>query len=257
MDSSLRLRGRTVVALHAHPDDEAIFSGITLRRLSENGARTVLVVATAGELGAPVAGHSIARLRIAELERSAGLLGVSRLVLLGRRDSGLPGWPSGSHSRALIGADPQRLGRRVAALVDAEGADTLIYDDESGVYGHPDHVVVHRIGLLAARLTGAVSYLTTVDRERLGCGHLVRSAAAAARVAFGRASAEITLKLSGSLRELAFKRAAITAHASQISPDTLPTDQFPETYGTEWFRRIGPAGLLDQLSGSGQFALAA
>jgi N-acetyl-1-D-myo-inositol-2-amino-2-deoxy-alpha-D-glucopyranoside deacetylase len=45
------LAGRTVLALHAHPDDEAIFTGLTLRRLADAGARTVLVVATDGDLG--------------------------------------------------------------------------------------------------------------------------------------------------------------------------------------------------------------
>src|SRR5690349_22955816 len=83
------LRGHTVLALHAHPDDEAIFTGVTLRRLADAGARVVLVLATAGELGEsrlPLAdGEDIARRRTAEVERSARLLGVSRVVLLGRR----------------------------------------------------------------------------------------------------------------------------------------------------------------------------
>ncbi|MDT7653118.1 MAG: hypothetical protein QOI36_4524 [Pseudonocardiales bacterium] len=104
--------------LHAHPDDEAIFTGITLSRLAEAGARTVLVVATAGELGQsrlPLRpGETIPERRVAELERAAGLLGISRLVLLGKRDSGLPGWSEGEHARALTAADPLRLARHVA-----------------------------------------------------------------------------------------------------------------------------------------------
>ena len=47
------LRGRTVVVVHAHPDDEAIFTGATIRRLADHGARVVLVTATHGELGRP------------------------------------------------------------------------------------------------------------------------------------------------------------------------------------------------------------
>src|SRR4051812_28468514 len=42
-----------VVFLHAHPDDEAIFTGGTLRLLADAGWRTVVVFATGGELGAP------------------------------------------------------------------------------------------------------------------------------------------------------------------------------------------------------------
>ena len=98
------LTGRTVLVLHAHPDDEAIFTGATIRRLADRGARVVLVTATGGELGTPRTplprGRTIAQVRTAELERSADLLGVSRLVLLGRRDSGLPGWESGDHPQA-------------------------------------------------------------------------------------------------------------------------------------------------------------
>src|SRR3954466_3629480 len=107
------LRGHTVVVLHAHPDDEAIFTGITLRRLADAGARTVLVMATSGELGesrVPLRpGESVARRRVAELECAAGLLGVSRLVLLGRRDSGRPGGPDSRHRRALSLGDPLDL----------------------------------------------------------------------------------------------------------------------------------------------------
>jgi len=43
------LTGRTVAFLHAHPDDESIFTGATMHRLARRGARVVLVTATAGE----------------------------------------------------------------------------------------------------------------------------------------------------------------------------------------------------------------
>ena len=46
--------GRTVLFLHAHPDDEAVFTAATMRRLADAGARVVLVTATAGELGTPL-----------------------------------------------------------------------------------------------------------------------------------------------------------------------------------------------------------
>jgi LmbE family N-acetylglucosaminyl deacetylase len=253
MPNAQCLRGQTVLVLHAHPDDEAIFTGITLRRLADAGARTVLVLATAGELGesrfslAP--GETIADRRTAELERSAELLGVSRLVLLGWRDSGLPGWPSGSHPRALAGADSFGLARRIAELAVAEGAETFIYDDEFGIYGHPDHMASYRIGSAAAEMVGATSYRMTVDRERLHLsapgGHLVHGAARAASVEFGRPSAEITLAVAGGPDHLAHKHAAITAHASQVDPRQVPFDRFASAYGMEWFRRDDAPGLLD------------
>jgi LmbE family N-acetylglucosaminyl deacetylase len=245
------LRGHTVLVLHAHPDDEAIFTGITLRRLADAGARTVLVMATAGELGGsrvPLRpGETIPERRIAELERAAELLGVSRLVLLGHRDSGLPGWTSGEHARALAAADPLALARRVAELADDEGAGTLIHDDEHGIYGHPDHRATFRIGATAAELVGAAGYRMTVDREHLHVsardGHLVHGAARAAAVPFGRPTVEIGLAVAGGPDHLLTKRAAMTAHASQIVAADVPTDGFAAAYGFEWFRRsTDPAG---------------
>jgi LmbE family N-acetylglucosaminyl deacetylase len=249
------LRGHTVLALHAHPDDEAIFTGLTLRRLADAGARTVLVVATDGDLGGsrvPLRrGETVRQRRRAELEQVAGMLGVARLVLLGRRDSGLPGWRSGAHRRALAAADTLALARRVAELADAEGAGTVVHDDEPGIYGHPDHVATARIGATAAELAGATGYAMTIDREHLHVvardGHLVHGAARAAAVGFGRVTAEIALAVTGSAGDLAHKRAAILAHASQVGPADVPEATFADAYGYEWYRRAGAPGVLDLL----------
>lgn len=252
----MNLQGHTVLALHAHPDDESIFNGIALRRLADAGARIILVLATAGELGSSrvplLPGETVPERRIAELERAAELLGVARVVLLGHRDSGLPGWPSGGHARALAAAPPLPLARRVAELADAEGAATFLFDDDEGIYGHPDHRAVHRIGAMAAELVGANTYRTTVDREHLdvltGDRHLVHGAAGAAGVAYGRAAAEITFSLQATAAELAHKRAAILAHASQVGPAHVPVAGFAAAYGREWFRRSGAPGVLDALA---------
>jgi LmbE family N-acetylglucosaminyl deacetylase len=49
----------TVVAFHAHPDDEVLLTGGTLARLAAEGHRTVVVVACCGGLGAdPAAGQA-------------------------------------------------------------------------------------------------------------------------------------------------------------------------------------------------------
>jgi N-acetyl-1-D-myo-inositol-2-amino-2-deoxy-alpha-D-glucopyranoside deacetylase len=249
------LRGHTVLALHAHPDDEAIFTGLTLRRLADAGARTVLVVATDGALGSsrvPLRrGETVRQRRRAELEEVAGMLGVARLVLLGHRDSGLPGWPSGTHRRALAAADPLALARRVAELADAEGAATLVHDDEQGIYGHPDHRAAAHIGATAAALVGATGYAATIDREHLHVvardRHLVHGAARAAAVEFGRVTAEIALAVTGTAADLAHKRAAILAHTSQVDPADVPEETFAATYGYEWYRRTGAPGVVDRL----------
>ncbi|NED94469.1 GlcNAc-PI de-N-acetylase [Phytoactinopolyspora alkaliphila] len=251
------LRGRSVVVLHAHPDDEAIFTGVTMRRLADEGARVVLVTATLGDLGETLVplrpGESLVQRRTAELERAAGLLGVTRLVLLGRRDSGLPGAADNVHPDALAAADAERVARRVAAVAEEESAEALVHDDASGIYGHPDHLASHRIGALAARMAGVTSYQTTVDRDHLHetRPHLVHAAARATALPFGIPAADVELMVAATARELDTKRAAIRAHASQIAADDVAHAAFDEAYGFEWYVRSGPAGILDELGDRG------
>src|SRR3954452_10018555 len=94
-------RPLTIVAFHAHPDDEALLTGGTLARAAAAGHRVVLVTATGGEAGladaASTAGGPPA-VRPAELARAAAALGVARSVLLGYADSGLDGASGGPAS---------------------------------------------------------------------------------------------------------------------------------------------------------------
>jgi N-acetyl-1-D-myo-inositol-2-amino-2-deoxy-alpha-D-glucopyranoside deacetylase len=246
------LTGRTVVVVHAHPDDEAIFTGATIRRLADHGARVVLVTATGGELGepkVPLRGRTVGQVRTEELEQAAELLGVSRLVLLGRRDSGLPGWESGRHPRALVRADLQALSRTIAELVEAERAEAVVGYDPDGIYGHPDHVAVHLLARYAAALTGVTSYEATVDREHLhfaGAHVLDDAVKPIERPTYGRVTAEISVALAATPAELEVKRRALLAHASQITPEML-SDRFTETYELEWYLRRGPVGVLEEL----------
>jgi LmbE family N-acetylglucosaminyl deacetylase len=241
----------TVVVLHAHPDDEAIFTGATLRALADRGARVVLVTATSGEEGVPraplAAGETLAQRRLAELERACELLGVARLVLLGYADSGAHAgpWPAGSLGAAPAGD----VAARVAAVVEQEQADALVHYDRRGIYGHVDHVQVHRAGALAARATGVTAYEATVDAARLRGGprHVLQQAAGDALDA-GEPAAAIDLTVRADPAALLAKMAAMAAHASQIGPRWLDHAGFGEAYGREWFVRRGHPGPLDELA---------
>src|SRR5436853_6802888 len=85
--------GRSVVFFHAHPDDEAIFTGGTMALLAAAGWRVVLVVATAGEQGATSTRVGpevpLAVRRMGEATRAAEALGARRVEVLGEHDSGL------------------------------------------------------------------------------------------------------------------------------------------------------------------------
>ena len=67
-------RRPTVLFVHAHPDDEAIFTGGTLAALSLAGYRTVVLIATSGELGERPLGDDLAG-----LARTPTLRGTARL----------------------------------------------------------------------------------------------------------------------------------------------------------------------------------
>jgi LmbE family N-acetylglucosaminyl deacetylase len=274
MSAPSAVRGRCVVFLHAHPDDEAIFTAATMHRLARNGARVVLVTATAGELGPALrplpAGRSLAEVRRDELERACAALGVARLVLLGRRDSGMPGWADNAHPDALAAADLPVLARRLADLCAAERAEALVHYDRGGIYGHPDHVAVHRLGAAAANLAGIADYQATVDRSRVRTDrHLVGPAHAGVTEAYARpqpatvgahrpapagrpaplllgaARTEVSTTVTAAPADLAAKRAAMAAHASQIDSAAVRHRGFARTYGQEWYVRSGGTGVLD------------
>jgi LmbE family N-acetylglucosaminyl deacetylase len=252
------MSGDTIVFFHAHPDDEAIFTGLTIRRLADAGTRVVLATATCGELGDPLVplapGESVADRRRRELEAAAAQLGVDRLVLFGRRDSGMPGWADNVHPEALAASCARTLARRLADLCLSERAAALVHYDSQGIYGHPDHIAVHRIGRLAARYAGVTGYQATVDREHLHIAqqtaegdHLVHQASRALPAPYGRVTVEIPLAVAGDDPALAAKRRAMAAHASQIAPWSLDLAGFAEVYGLEWYLRDGPAAALDRL----------
>jgi LmbE family N-acetylglucosaminyl deacetylase len=254
---------RAVVFFHAHPDDEAIFTGGTMARLSDAGHRVVLVVATGGELGLPhedaTGPDRLAEVRQVETERAAAMLGVARVVFLGYRDSGMQGDPANGAPGSLWSADPVEIAERVVPILREETAAALVTYDEFGIYGHPDHLQVHRAGRLCAAQAGvATVYQATVDREYLHFveTHLVEEAILAGdlglvRSHIGVPSVVVTTTVD-TADVLDRKRAAMAAHASQIPETTsafqLGLEQFGAVYRWEWFVRDGPAGAIDQLA---------
>ena len=146
---------RTVVAFHAHPDDEVLLTGGTLAKLASQGCRVVIVVATDGSMG------EASDRRLAELRASADRLGAARVVHLGYADSGhgpvLFADPPGRTRFAR--ADVDEAAARLAAILRAEKAGLLLSYDAAGGYGHRDHVKVHQVGARAAQLAGNVRVL--------------------------------------------------------------------------------------------------
>ncbi len=167
-----------VLFVHAHPDDETITTGGTLAALSAAGREPLLITLTRGERGEVVAGplqglvqaHGLAIVRQNELKTALGMLGVERHAFLGvepARAEGLPpviyedsGMEWGDDGRAVAapGASADALtsvpANEVlndllagAYLADAQG---IVSYDDGGGYGHPDHVLAHRLARAVA-----------------------------------------------------------------------------------------------------------
>lgn len=262
----------TLVAFHAHPDDEALLTAGTLARAAAEGHRVVLVVATAGEAGlvrGGGTGPALATRRLAELERSSRALGCARVEVLGYADSGMHGESGGD--RAFCRSDVDEAAQRLAAILLEESADVLLTYDPAGGYGHPDHVQVHRVGLRAAELAGTPSVLeATVDRTALQrvlrlIHRLPGIPADFAPQRFDRAFSDRTaLTHAVDVRRfVAAKRTSMAAHVSQAGADEgtrtlavllrLPMPLFRFALGREWYVERGrrPAlPLLDDVFAS-------
>ncbi len=172
-------RQLTLMAVHAHPDDECLSTGGVLARYSGEGIRTVLVTCTNGEQGdAPGGvkpgepGHDdaeVAELRLAELRQSVQHLGIEHLELLGYRDSGMDGWDANKHPDAFANVPLDTAAGRLAELMERYRPDVVVTYDETGGsgYNHPDHVQAHRITVAAVEATGipAKFYYTAIPRS--------------------------------------------------------------------------------------------
>src|SRR5271155_300843 len=122
---------RTLVCVHAHPDDEAIFTSGVSSRYASLGYDVVLVTCTNGRLGFdhekrpgndPAHDDDETRAtRAAELQRSAALVGFGRVVTLGFDDSGMVGWPQNQERRAFMNVNVDKVARTLAALFDEVG----------------------------------------------------------------------------------------------------------------------------------------
>jgi len=167
------------MAVHAHPDDEALFTGGLLARCAAEGIDTVLVTCTGGELGygpggvtPSDSGHDpdvVGRIRRHDLDRSCRILGVTHLERLGYRDSGMAGWPQNHAAGAFCEVPLDEAAGRLAELMERYRPQVVVTYDDRGFYGHPDHIQAHRVAVAATDATGipAKLYYVTVPRSSL------------------------------------------------------------------------------------------
>lgn len=256
----------TIVFVHAHPDDEASQTSGTMARAVAEGHRVVCIFATGGEQGTrpPALGHgSLADLRREEAEAAAEIIGTHRLVWLGYLDSGMHGWESNTSAGALWIADVDAATHQVTKILDEERADVVVGYDWHGGYGHPDHVMVHRITKAAVeRARLKPRYLeASMNRDRLR--RMMAEATAAGLIPPGEGWDVDAPQSDGNAvgspeSELAWavdvsdwvdvKHAALTCYASQedaVGMLSMPPEAFAVWMGEESFSELArPAGMV-------------
>src|SRR6195952_3989038 len=120
-------RPLTLMAVHAHPDEEATGTGGVLAKAAAEGIRTVLVTCTDGRCGDGPGGvkpgepghdpDEVVAIRRRELEESCAILKVSNLELLGYADSGMVGWPTNDAPGSFWSTPVAVAAERLAELI--------------------------------------------------------------------------------------------------------------------------------------------
>ena len=251
----------TLMAVHAHPDDEASSTGGVLARYSDEGIRTIVVTCTNGEFGdAPGGikpgqdGHdadTVAQIRLAELRESAKILGVTDLELLGYHDSGMPDWEYKNRPDAFWNVPVAAVAGRIGALIERYRPQVVVTYNDKGAYQHPDHVHAARSAIAAVAETGipAKLYLTAIRSSSWRkIGDALREAGEdvpewtpspeeARQIEQEEARISTTIDIRAVLER---KRDALLAHASQISQSwfsKIPPEVAAEAFGYETFIR--------------------
>jgi len=147
-----------LLTVHAHPDDESSKGAPTVAKYSSEGVRCVLVCCTGGEEGdilnpamdRPEVKADLPAIRAAELQRAAEIIGYDEVVMLGYRDSGMPGSPANEHPGSFAQAPLEQATERLVAIVRRVKPQVMvIYPAEQSTYPHPDHIRAHEVGLAA------------------------------------------------------------------------------------------------------------
>jgi mycothiol S-conjugate amidase len=152
------------MAVHAHPDDESSKGAATMAKYVSEGVDVLVATCTGGERGsilnpklqgdAYIEEH-IHEVRKKEMDEAREILGVKQ-AWLGFVDSGLPEGdplpplPDGCFALQ----DVEEAAEPLVRLIRSFRPQVITTYDENGGYPHPDHIMTHKISMVAFDAAG-------------------------------------------------------------------------------------------------------
>jgi LmbE family N-acetylglucosaminyl deacetylase len=139
---------KRLLGVFAHPDDEGTMSGAILQ-YNTQGIESGLICATRGEVGeiadpALATPENLGQVRENEMREAANVLGVHNLWFLDYRDSGMDGTPENGDPRSFIQVSAAEVVGKLVEIIRQFRPQVMVTFDESGAYGHPDHIAIYR-----------------------------------------------------------------------------------------------------------------
>lgn len=275
---------RPLLAIFPHPDDETFTAAGLLAATAERGIPVTLVCATRGEAGESSLPElddpdRLGAVREEELRDAMAHLGVRDVRFLDYRDSGMEGSVEAQHPRALVQAPEETVAAELAGLIREIAPGIVLTYGPEGIYGHPDHLHLHKAALRAVHLAADPAfagqqsrepwqtpdlYFGTAPREEMVAifdrpNSPLSSISETALANLGTPRAGITHEIDVR-RWLAAKRAAVAAHVTQTGEggplSGMPAEAMESRLLREHYVRArlpwntpdDPPTLLDQLA---------
>ncbi|MFC0600201.1 mycothiol conjugate amidase Mca [Streptomyces palmae] len=159
MTEQLRL-----MAVHAHPDDESSKGAATMAKYVSEGVEVLVATCTGGERGSILnpklqgdkyIEEHIHEVRAKEMDEAREILGVKQ-AWLGFVDSGLPeGDPLPPLPEGCFALqDVDEAAGALVKLIREFRPHVITTYDENGGYPHPDHIMTHKISMVAFEAAG-------------------------------------------------------------------------------------------------------
>lgn len=233
---------RRLLLVHAHPDDETLWTGGTIARYAGAGVHVTVVTCTLGEEGEVIpdglrglavqSADQLGGYRVGELRAACTALGVTDQRFLGGvgrwRDSGMVDTEANAHPRAFINGSLQEQIDALGEIIAQVRPQVVVSYDPQGGYGHPDHVRAHQVTMaVTEQLTDLHAVYWAVMSRSAVAGGLAALAAQvrSAELPFVLPTAEELASVPDEAvttvvevaDQLPAKVAALRAHATQVT----------------------------------------